>query len=319
MNPVSTVHARNRIVPRKQQPLTCPPGDDTQRTHYEDLAEGYDPEPYWVETHPRLLTTIQHNTLVPTPLSPPSKATAALEDEGMPSKGSRRLPRNARGRNEPVHDFLSRLPPSTTKEEFIGPWIFVSEPNRRKGIDEEEEEDLARFIVKGNKLLGEFENEKSKLEEEHDRSGAKTKVPFTRKLNVHRRALEEDIFALARENSVVSGKWMLFPSVGRVDAVWKAVVEATVAGELGYGAKVATDAGDRKARGMMIYTKDYEDVEDVRQVLEKLIELELVNTEQRMGIYYKADAFTYLRILGDNPYGLKASLYSSKDILAGKV
>lgn len=237
----------------------------------------------------------------------------------MPSIGSRRLPRNARGRNESVPEFLARLPPSITKEESIGPWIFVSEPNRRKGVDEEEEEDLANFIAKGNELLGEFEEKKSELEEEHDRSGAKTKTPLTRKLNAHRRALEEDIFALARENGVVSGKWMLFPSVGRVDAVWKAVVEATVDGELEDGAKVATDAGDRRARGMMIYTRDYKDIEGVRRVLEKLVELELVNTEQRMGIYYKADAFTYLRILGDNPYGLKASLYSSKDILAGKV
>ncbi|ODM16995.1 hypothetical protein SI65_07394 [Aspergillus cristatus] len=295
-------------------------GDDTQITHYEDLADSYDPEPYWVETHPHLLTTIQHDALVSAQPSPPSKTTAALkEEECLPPIGSRRLPRNARGRNEPVPEFLARLPPSTTKEESIGPWIFVSEPDRRKGVDQEEEEDLASFVAKGTELLREFEEKKSKLEEEHDRSGAKSKAPLTRKLNVHRRALEEDIFALARENGVISGKWMLFPSVGRVDAVWKAVVEATVDGELGDGAKVATDAGDRRARGMMIYTKDYEDIEDVRRVLGKLVELELVNTEQRMGIYYKADAFTYLRILGDNPYGLKASLYSSKDVLAGKV
>lgn len=247
------------------------------------------------------------------------QATAALKEEHLLSIGSCRYPRNARGRNESVSDFLARLPPSTTKEESIGPWIFVSEPNRRKGLDEEEEEDLAGFIAKGTELLHEFEEKKSELEEEHDRSGAKTKAPLTRKLNVHRRALEKDIFMLARENRVISGKWMLFPSPGRVDAVWKAVVEATVDGDLGNGAKVATDAGDRRARGMMIYTRDYEDIEDVRRVLEKLKELELVNTEQRLGIYYKADAFTYLRILGDNPYGLKASLYSSKDILTGNV
>lgn len=194
----------------------------------------------------------------------------------------------------------------------------MSELNRRKGFDEEEEGELASFIAKGNGLLRAFEEKKSELEEEHDRSGAKTKAPLTRKLNAHRRALKEDIFALARENDVVSGKWMLFPSVDRVDAVWKAVVEATVDGELGDGAKVATDAGDRMVRGMMIYTRDYGNIDDVRRVIEKLVELELVNTEQRVGIYYKADAFTYLRILGDNPYGLKASLYSSKDVLAGK-
>ena len=36
-------------------------------------------------------------------------------------------------------------------------------------------------------------------------------------------------------------------------------------------------------------------------------------------IYYKAEAYSLLGIGSDNPYGLKASLYSSKDVLAGKV
>ena len=69
---------------------------------------------------------------------------------------------------------------------------------------------------------------------------------------------------------------------------------------------------------MMVYTRDYEDIEDVRGVLQKLVELGLVRNEQKP-IYYKADAYTYLEILGDNPYGLKASLFSSRDVLAGKV
>ena len=141
---------------------------------------------------------------------------------------------------------------------------------------------------------------------------------MTRKLNPLRRALEEDIFKLARENGIVSGKWMLFPTADQVDKYWAKVAEATGHGELGFGAKVATDAGNGRARGMMVYTRDYEDIEDVRRVLQKLVELGLVRDEQKP-IYYKADAYTYLEILGDNPYGLKASLFSSRDVLAGKV
>lgn len=285
-------------------------GDETQITHYEDLAEGYDPEPYWSEIHPRLLTTIQHNALAPP--SRPSKTTTALKEADIPSIGSRRLPRNARDRNESVPEFLSRLPPSTTIEDSIGPWIFVSEPAVGG-----EEEDTATLVAKGTELLHEFEDKKANMEAEHDRSGARTKAGLTRRLKVLRRTLEEDIFALARETGVITGKWMLFPTASRVDAVWEAVVEATVNGELGIGAKVATDQGEGrgKARAMMVYTRDYEDTEDIRRVLERLAEMGLAKT----AIYYKADAYTHLGILGDNAYGLKASLYSSKDVLSGKV
>lgn len=113
---------------------------------------------------------------------------------------------------------------------------------------------------------------------------------------------------------------MLFPTADSVDKYWAKVAEATAHGELGFRAKVATDAGggNGRARGVMVYTRDYEDIKDVRRLLQKLVELGLVRDEQKP-IYYKVDAYTYLEILGDNPYGLKASLFSSKDVLAGKV
>lgn len=256
------------------------------------------------------------------PASKKGAATAAAnkKDTNKPST-PRSLPRNARGPEEPIPDFLSRLPPSKTTGDAVGPWIFVNSPhNHRTNPDKENEQGKAAFIRKATTLLHEFEDKQSTLEAEHDRSGARTKAGLTRKLNPLRRALEGDIFGLARENGVVSGKWMLFPTADQVDKYWAKVAEATAHGELGFGAKVATDAGggSGRARGMMVYTRDYEDIEDVRRVLEKLVDLGLVRNEQKP-IYYKVDAYTYLEILGDNPYGLKASLFSSKDVLAGKV
>lgn len=98
------------------------------------------------------------------------------------------------------------------------------------------------------------------------------------------------------------------------------MVEATVSGELGHAAKVATNLRDCNHRGwgIKIYTRDYKDIDDIQRVLRKLIELDLVENDKQ-AIYYKADAYTCLRILEDNLYGLKASLFSSKDVLSGKV
>lgn len=304
-----------------QLTLDCP-GDESQKPHYEDLAASYNPEPYWSEIHPRLLTTIQYEQLKPPTPLPPSKKGTTIVPTGNQNRSStlRSKPQNARGPDEPVDEYLSRLPPSTTKNDSIGPWIFVSDPRQRAIMEDAQDEDLPTLITKGRDLLHEFENKKTTMEAEHDRSGAETKAPLTRKLNILRHSLEDDIFSLAQETNITTGKWMLFRSVERVDMTWAAVVGTTVRGELGIGAKVATDSQNEKskARLICIYTRDCEDLEDVRRVVEKLVELELV-TEKARPIYYKADAYTYLDISSGNPYGLKASLFSSKDVLEGKV
>ncbi|XHG09604.1 hypothetical protein AWENTII_012651 [Aspergillus wentii] len=221
--------------------------------------------------------------------------------------------RNSRGANEATPSFLSRLPPSTTKKDDIGPWIYAYPQNKPTP----ENEDIASLVSEGKELLYDFENKKTTLEAEHDKSGAKTKAGLTRKLNPLRRTLEQDLFTLARDTGVTSGKWMLFPTADRVDRYWGLIAEATIKGGLGIAAKVATDDGEGKARLIAVYTYDTADKEDVKRVLMKLVEFGLVNEGERP-IYYKSDAFTYLEILGNNSYGLKASMFSSKDVLAGK-
>lgn len=118
---------------------------------------------------------------------------------------------------------------------------------------------------------------------------------------------------------------MLFPAPEDVNRVWRLVAEAVVDGRLGDTAKVAPAdppnpfvAAPKKQSSHLIcvYTKDFSDLEDVKRVLEELIELGLAprNAADR-AIYYKADAYTYLGLDSSNAYGLKASLYSSKDIV----
>ena len=95
--------------------------------------------------------------------------------------------------------------------------------------------------------------------------------------------------------------------------------EAVVEGRLGDTAKIATaDPGARRenSRLICIYTKDLSDLADVRRVLMELVELGLApRTVSDGAIYYKADVYTYLGIDASNQYGLKASLYSSKDLM----
>ena len=157
-------------------------------------------------------------------------------------------------------------------------------PSKQNG-----DEDVPTLLRKGRELLQEYENESAVLREAHDKSGAKTTAALTRKLNPMRKELEKSILDVARETGVTSGKWMLFPTVDRVD----------------------------ESRLICVYTHDFGDVEDVKRVVSKLVDIGLVGKGPR-SVYYKSDAFTHLEINSKNEYGLKASMYSSREVLEGK-
>ena len=148
----------------------------------------------------------------------------------------------------------------------------------------------------------------------------KAKSVTGRKLTALRQRTEADLYAAARDKGCTEGKWMLFPPAGDVNRVWSLVATATAAGELGHAAKVATDDGSGTTRLICVYTADFADAGDVRRVLEALVGMGLVAGKgplgEERGIYYKADAFTYLGIDSKNGWGFKASLFSSRDVLA---
>ncbi|CAI7629046.1 unnamed protein product [Penicillium viridicatum] len=287
-------------------------GDDDEKTQLEAYVSSYDPEPFWVETHQKLLSTIQQQLR-----APPTRAKAASSDISMddasPEPGI--IPPNQRGKAEPIARFLSRLPPSTTQAADVGPWIWMFNPHMPS--KQNGDGDIPTLLRKGRELLQEYENESATLREAHDKSGAKTTAALTRKLNPMRKELEKSILDLARETGVTSGKWMLFPTVDRVDEFWGAVARAMEKGELGDVAKVATDDGGGESRLICVYTDDFGDVEDVKRVVSKLVDIGLVGKGPR-SVYYKSDAFTHLEISSKNEYGLKASMYSSREVLEGK-
>jgi hypothetical protein len=291
------------------------------------VLSDYDVMHYWSTIHPRQHSVIAYRRVgssKPTEAAKPAEMVVETASTVEPAAAPSRPPHPHDGRPhcwqlaETVSEFLERLPPSTAKAKDIGPWIFVRNPLLPSS---DSDTNVAAFVAKGTNLLHRFENEKTTLESEHAKTGkGRPAAPLTLRINRLRHQLERDIFAAARETGVITGKWMVFPTADRVDEFWAAVAGATVKGELGIEAKVATDEPTKKdsARLIAVYTRDYEDKDDVRRVLRKLLDLGLVKADQRP-IYYKCDALTYLEINSGNPYGLKASRYSSKDVLAGKM
>jgi hypothetical protein len=71
-----------------------------------------------------------------------------------------------------------------------------------------------------------------------------------------------------------AGKWLIFSEIADVDALWRKIRDATVAGELGISAKVSTvrpnpDSRDER-KVIYVYTKDWSDEADVMRVRERL-------------------------------------------------
>ncbi|EFY89337.1 DNA polymerase II large subunit-like protein [Metarhizium acridum CQMa 102] len=249
--------------------------------------------------------------------------------------------------SETLDDFLSRLPPETTDGSEDLPWIFICNPYvSRTGKQEEdgvnmkgneceaptEKDSHVGLVVEGGmerlELLANF---RQKLEQS-GRSATFLKQELLQEQN----QAVVDILRLAQAGKVRSGKWMLFCSPSEVNEIWGLVAKATARNELGIAAKVnpRSQFDDvRKDRVICIYTADFQDKSDVGRVLQQLKKLKLVGPGLPT-MYYKpgestwrgncrteppphhsndeSDIFTYIGLSHGNPWGLAASIYSSK-------
>ncbi|KAF2267418.1 DUF1917-domain-containing protein [Lojkania enalia] len=212
---------------------------------------------------------------------------------------------------ESVDEFVRRLPPLSTPSHTFE-WIWCANPHPEGQVK------LAclnssELRARGAELLHESLLKRADIKAQSSRIG---KGSVTEALDQESEALKQKIAALAEKTNILTGKWMLFPSLEDVARVWKMVVEGTINNRLGCGAKVATDQGTSNSRLICVYTKDFRDDDDVVRVLRELVAMGLVQSGR--GIYYKSDPYTLLDIYSSNAadYGLQASMYSSQKMLA---
>ncbi|RDA82845.1 hypothetical protein CP532_0942 [Ophiocordyceps camponoti-leonardi (nom. inval.)] len=227
---------------------------------------------------------------------------------------------------EKLDDFLSRLSPATTEQSGDVPWIYICNPyiphlGRRppstsvKANEDEapvEEGGQLELVVQGSMERLELV---SGLRDKMERAG-KSEVAIQKEMGKERKQAARDILTLAHAAKIRTGKWLLFCSPTDVNEIWEVVAKATANNELGIAAKVAPRSpvhDQRRDQVLCVYTADFQDMADVGRVLQVLRELKLVNARSRP-IYYKPDVFTYIGISHGNPWGLSASIYSSKDV-----
>lgn len=288
----------NGVPPRITPVLTYFKGDGDQREILESKAETTQLQPS-VNFHSMLPFVVAQDRR----LRPLAVLHNPLEGESA-----------AKQLSESVENFVERLRPSESTSGFDGPWIWAANPHVEH---HPVKQDLAGLSEQAGKLLREYDSFRILMQ--RDMPG---KVPSVigRKLTPKRKELEANLRKTALEHKVTSGKWMLFPSFDRLDYTWKCIVQATVENRLGTMAKVATASTgrDQNVRPIFVYTRDFSDVEDVKRVLDELVNLNLVKKDSEKGIWYKYDSYSHLGIENGNEYGLRASMCGSKDFLEGK-
>ncbi|KAK4194392.1 hypothetical protein QBC40DRAFT_319873 [Triangularia verruculosa] len=242
----------------------------------------------------------------------PSPSSSSPPPSGRLHNPYSSIPHSAYQLTESIPQFLTRLPPSTT----TGPeWIFIANPY----LPPKPPPSTSRFLTGGLSRLALFSSFITGTTSAHPNSPLVAK----RHIAVARKETIADLKQLAVEHRNISGKWMLFPEVAFVNETWERVAKAVANNQLGTAAKVATklppgfDDGhsEKNTRLICIYTEDFTNKDDVARVLKRMKELDLV--KQGPGarlIYYKADAWTELGIYGENEWGIKASMYNSKEI-----
>lgn len=216
--------------------------------------------------------------------------------------------------HESVVEFLRRLPVAEPATARVGPWLWVGSRTCKQKC--KRSGNVEQFLESAAPLLGGFLERRATVEQQNPGKAVGT---ITRKMGPYRDQLQVDLLNAATRIGLTCGKWMLFPQPDDLPRVWRLVAEATAEGKLGMTSKVGTFQPESVSKGTVIcvYTYDFSDLEDVGRVLQSLVDQSILRTGAK--VYYKCDAYTYLHINSGNEYRLQASLYSSEDVLQGKV
>lgn len=215
---------------------------------------------------------------------------------------------------ETIIEFLRRLPVAEPATSRVGPWLWVGSKMVKK--HRTGPESISAFENDAVPLLDALVQQRSIIEQQNSGKAVST---ITRKMGPYRDQLQIDLLNTATKHGVTCGKWMLFPKSDDLPRAWRLVAEATADGKLGPTSKVGTYEPENITKGTLIcvYTYDFSDIADVKRILCTLFDLSIVKGGMR--IYYKCDAYTYLNISSENGYKLRASLYTSDEVLNDKV
>jgi len=126
---------------------------------------------------------------------------------------------------------------------------------------------------------------------------------------------------IASKHNVTVGKWMVHVSTDLIDLYWERLVMAMCRGDLSHSVhsmKVSpfddeADDGDARRHVICVYTPDYQDIDDVMKVENRMRSAGIAGW-----LTYKPDIFTYLGIYRNNEWNIRPTLYNSRMVIDWK-
>jgi hypothetical protein len=197
------------LPPKHKADLTS--GDEATINELKDRANSFNAAAWWSNKAPSLTEIANANMEIAV-----EKKEATLYN---PYEGLRRC---ARQLGETVDEFLERLPPATTQQAVITPWIFIANPYRkaptRPGEDggvlevgpPEADSEWAQFGILAGNFLEELTGIRHDIEK---RDAGKAKTTITRKVNVEKEKIVRKILDTAITLHCTSGKVSTCPIV----------------------------------------------------------------------------------------------------------
>ncbi|KAF9046345.1 translation initiation factor eIF 4e-like domain-containing protein, partial [Panaeolus papilionaceus] len=114
------------------------------------------------------------------------------------------------------------------------------------------------------------------------------------------------IAQISKEHKVLSAKWMIFTTPDKIDALWAKIVDLVCVHRKSQIANVSTvlSPDPTKAHVICVWVDDCTDKASVKALRRFL---RFLGIRKRIGL--KPDAYTYLDIYTDNPWGFPPSIY----------
>lgn len=173
--------------------------------------------------------------------------------------------------------YINNNLPTRVKDKY---WVHAESYERSKiargKVNRDFDENLALAITEENVVI-----EKNKNIISIQTENEVISIPIT----------TESIDDLAQKSGILVGKWLIHRPESEIDSAWKIIAENTWNGKLSISAKVSTLLHKSKKYVICVYTYNYLDLLDVKNVRKKLRTFGF-NEE----LCYKPDIYTYLGI-----------------------
>ncbi|KAG2153302.1 translation initiation factor eIF 4e-like domain-containing protein [Suillus clintonianus] len=231
----------------------------------------------------------------------------------------------SKGSSIDLPDFLTKYKPSMVQNDGTKPWIWVEGSKRNSdtypsGAAAAVSEaaavcEAAALLKEVTQRIEEIKNDDSIPMRSSKKTGAKSKKEVREKVQAD---AAEKLKEISIKHNYVCGKWLIFASADKVDAIWSRIATSLVSGALAstcaFLTKVATSPANETPHHqhlICLYIPNVYDKDSVTEVMKVLLRNHGVNLS---GV--KSDLYTGAGLDSKHPSGIPSTVWKNTSLLA---